>query len=85
MQSPREIHWDGVCQILRYLKSAPGKGLLFKDNGHLDVCRYSDADYAGAHEDRKSTTGYCTFVGGNLVTWRSKKQAVVSRSSAESE
>jgi hypothetical protein len=44
---------------------------------------YTDADYAGSLIDRRSTTGYCTFLGGNLVTWRSKKQNVVAQSSAE--
>jgi hypothetical protein len=51
----------------------------------LDVEGYTDADWAGSILDRKSTSGYFTFVGGNLVTWRSKKQKVVARSSAEAE
>ncbi|XP_021802654.1 uncharacterized protein LOC110746726 [Prunus avium] len=54
-------------------------------NGHLDLEGYTNADYAGNITDRRSTSGYFTFVGGNLVTCRSKKQNVVSRSSAESE
>ncbi|CAL8119739.1 unnamed protein product [Prunus armeniaca] len=74
-----------VMHILSYLKSTPGRGLLFKQNGHLDLEGYTNADYAGNITDRRSTSGYFTFVGGNLVTWRSKKQNVVSRSSAKSE
>jgi hypothetical protein len=54
-----------------------------KNNNNM-IVGYSDADWAGSY-DRKSTTGYCTFVGGNLVTWKSKKQNVVARSSAEAE
>ena len=58
---------------------------MFKKHGHLQVEAFSDADYAGAQDDRRSTTGYCTYVGGNLVSWKSKKQNVVARSSAEAE
>ena len=85
MHAPRESHYGAVLRILRYLKSAPGNGLFFGIHNHLQVESYTDADWAGSITDRRSTSGYCTFVGGNLVTWRSKKQAVVSRSSAEAE
>jgi hypothetical protein len=85
MHDPKKPHMDAVERILRYLKSAPGKGLLFSNHGHLKVEGYTDADWAGSADDRKSTAGYFTFVGGNLVTWRSKKQQVVARSSAEAE
>ena len=54
-------------------------------NGSTEVVGYCDADWAGDRADRRSTTGYCTFIGGNLVTWKSKKQKVVSCSSAEAE
>jgi hypothetical protein len=76
---------DAVYRILRYLKGSPGKGLWFKKNGHLEVEGYCDADWASCPDDRRSTSGYCVFVGGNLVSWRSKKQPVVSRSTAEAE
>ena len=69
--------------MLAYIKGAPGKGLLFEKHGHLNIEAFSDSSYVGDKADRKSTSGYYTYVGGNLVTWRSKKQNVVSHSSAE--
>ena len=51
-----------------------GRGLLFKKNECRDIVLYSDADWAGNQADRRSSTGYCSLVWGNLVTWRSKKQ-----------
>ena len=85
MHCPSEDHMSVVMQILRYLKSSPGKGLMFSKNDHLRVEEYTDADWAGNITGRKSTSGYFTFVGGNLVTWRSKKQKVVALSSVEAE
>ena len=85
MHSPGTDHFDAVYRILRYLKGTPGKGLLFGNHGHLQVEIYTDTDWAGSKTNRRSTSGYCAFVGGNLVTWRSKKQNVVARSSAEAE
>ncbi|XP_034212955.1 secreted RxLR effector protein 161-like [Prunus dulcis] len=85
MHSPCVSHRNAVDRILRYLKSAPRKGLTFSKNRDLEVVGYTDVDWAGSITDRRSTSGYFTFVGGNLVTWRSKKQKVVSRSSAEAE
>ncbi|WMV14023.1 hypothetical protein MTR67_007408 [Solanum verrucosum] len=85
MTSPCDSHWDAVVCTLRYIKSAPGKGLLYEDQGHEHITGYTDADWAGSPSDRRSTSGYCVLVGGNLVLWKSKKQSVVARSSAESE
>ena len=73
MHSPMEEHEEAVFRILRYLKSSPGKGLFFKKSEQRGIEAYTDADWAGSITDRKSTSGYCTFVWGNLVTWRSKK------------
>ncbi|PON66810.1 Ribonuclease H-like domain containing protein, partial [Trema orientale] len=60
-------------------------GLFFGKNEKRGIEAYTDADWAGSIDDRKSTSGYCTMLWGNLVTWRSKKQNVVARSSAEAE
>lgn len=85
MHSPYENHLDAVYRILRYLKSTPGKGLIFQKSLQRNVEAHTNADWAGSIIDRRSTSGYCTYVWGNLVTWRSKKQRVVARSSAEAE
>ncbi|GAV83773.1 LOW QUALITY PROTEIN: hypothetical protein CFOL_v3_27218, partial [Cephalotus follicularis] len=76
---------NAVIRISRYPKGNPRRGLVYRDYGHRRVEGFSDADWAGSLVDRRSTTGYCVFVGGNLVSWNSKKQSVVARSSAESE
>ena len=79
-----------IKQNLDLLKSGCAKRISVSlhsfeaNNNSNSLCGYSDADWAGSC-DRKSTTGFCTFVGGNLVTWKSKKQNVVARSSAEAE
>ncbi|XP_021808918.1 uncharacterized protein LOC110752544 [Prunus avium] len=85
MHQPSEAHMNGVTRIMRYLKAAPAKGLMFSKHTHINLEGYTDADWAGSITDRRSTFGYFTFVGSNLVTWRSKKQRVVARSSAEAE
>ncbi|XP_038895962.1 secreted RxLR effector protein 161-like [Benincasa hispida] len=85
MQAPCERRMEAFTRILRYLKSTPGKGLMFRKNDRRCIEAYTDSDWASSTTDRKSTSGYCTFVWGNLVTWRSKKQGVVARSSAEAE
>ena len=85
MHSPTVYHLSIVKRILRYLKGTISRGILMCKNEHFKIEGYSDSDWAGNALDRRSTTGYCTFVGGNLVTWKSKKKSVVARSSAEAE
>ena len=85
LHNPRKTHLQAVYRILQYLKGSLGKGILFKRSTRLNIEAYTDADYAGSVVDRRSTSGYCVFIGENLVTWRSKKENVVARSSAEAE
>ncbi|KAL0641314.1 hypothetical protein Bca4012_102595 [Brassica carinata] len=85
MQAPKVHHWKMVDRILRYLSGSHGQGVWMGCNGSTEVVGYCDADWAEDRVDRRSTTGYCTFIGGNLVTWKSKKQKVISCSSAEAE
>nr|XP_048319473.1 secreted RxLR effector protein 161-like [Ziziphus jujuba var. spinosa] len=85
MNNSTEDHLQAVYRILRYLKMTPGHGLLFKKCENREIEIYTDASWTGELIDKKSTTGYYSYVWRNLVTWRSKKQSVVSRSSAKSE
>ncbi|KAG8493501.1 hypothetical protein CXB51_010889 [Gossypium anomalum] len=82
MHSPMEEHEEAVFQILRYLKSSLGNGLFFKKSKQRGIEAYTYVDWAGSITNKRSISGYCTFVWGNLVTWQSKKQSVVARNSA---
>nr|GFA51950.1 putative ribonuclease H-like domain-containing protein [Tanacetum cinerariifolium] len=85
MHQPQVAHMNAALRIVRYLKGTAGHGVLFRSNRHLNIQMYTDADGAGDKGNRRSTSGYFSLVGGNLVTWRSKKQKVVSLSSTEAE
>nr|GEU58021.1 uncharacterized mitochondrial protein AtMg00810-like [Tanacetum cinerariifolium] len=85
LTAPRTSHWDVVTQILGYLKGITGLGILYANHGHHIAEGFTYADYAGCPNTSRSTMEYCVFVGGNLVSWKSKKQNVVSRSSSEVE
>jgi Reverse transcriptase (RNA-dependent DNA polymerase) len=73
MHDLRVSHQEIAYQILRYLKGCPGKCMFFEKKGHMRVEVYTDVDWAWCLDDKKFTSGYCAFVGGNLVSWRSKK------------
>ena len=85
MHAPCEEHVKTVYRILNYLKGSLGKGLYFRKNETRSIEGFTNANWARSIDNRRSTSGYCTFVWGNLVTWRSKKQTVVARSSTEVE
>lgn len=74
-----------MVHILQDLKRFPCRGILYKKSGHLRIERFIVAEWARSPSDRRSTTRYHTFLGGNLVTWKSKKQTIVARSSSKLE
>lgn len=84
MTSHTVDHWNSLNQILCYLKNTVGQCIEYTNQGHNKIEAFADADWAGSKVDRRSTTGFCVLMGGNLISWKSKKQNVVSRSSAES-
>jgi hypothetical protein len=67
MHTPRTSHLEAINIVLWYLKITPEKGILMRNNDSNEIYGYADADWAGSC-DKKFTTGYCTFVGGNIVT-----------------
>ncbi|XP_021995975.1 uncharacterized mitochondrial protein AtMg00810-like [Helianthus annuus] len=96
MHSPTENHWSAVKRILRYLQGTFTYGLLIQQtsgstlHAYTDVHNsslnaFSDADWAGCPDDRRSTGGFAIYLGSNLISWSARKQRTVSRSSTEAE
>ncbi|KAJ0565941.1 putative RNA-directed DNA polymerase [Helianthus annuus] len=85
MHSPCQSHLDIALRLLRYLKLSPGKGISFKKSDSMVLTGFVDSDWAKCLKTRKSVTGYGIFLGETLISWKSKKQSVVSRSTAEAE
>lgn len=85
MHKPLDEYLEAVKRILRYLKGTTNQGLTLQSCKTLNINGYADADWATDYDDRKSTSGYCIFLGKNPISWCSKKQPTVSRSSTEAE
>jgi hypothetical protein len=83
--NPKESHLTAVKRIIRYVTGTTEYGIWFSKGKDSQVIGYSDSDWAGNADDRKSTTGGCFFIGSNLVSWYSKKQNSISLSTAEAE
>lgn len=85
LHAPTTIHWAVVNRILRYLQGTLRVGLKLRKSQSMLVSAFSDADWAGCIDDRRSTGGFAVFLGANLISWSARKQATVSRSSTEAE
>ncbi|GKE75598.1 hypothetical protein Tco_1537639 [Tanacetum coccineum] len=85
MHSSLNSHLKIAFKILRYLKGSPGLGIHFSKESGMSLKAYSDADWAKCVVTRKSLTGYCVFINDNLISWKSKKQNTLSKSSTKAE
>ena len=85
LHAPTTEHWIAAKRILRYVQDTLNVGITFTKSSSTFLSAFSDADWAGSLDDRRSTGGFAIFVGPNLVSWSARKQATVSRSSTEAE
>ncbi|KAK4382085.1 Retrovirus-related Pol polyprotein from transposon RE1 [Sesamum angolense] len=85
LNHPCELHMSAALHVVKYLKGCPSKGLFLPALNSFTLTAYSDADWASCPDSRRSLTGFCIFLGTTLVSWKTKKQTTVSRSTAEAE
>jgi hypothetical protein len=85
MHSPRVCHFEALKRILRYVKETIHMSLHITPNRPSSLIAYTNADWAGCPDTRRSTLGFCVFLGDNLISWSSKRQSTISRSHAEAE
>ncbi|GAA0170288.1 transmembrane signal receptor [Lithospermum erythrorhizon] len=83
MLAPCQAHYEVAIRVLRYLKSHPGQGILLRADCDLQLYAYCDSDWASYPMSRRSVSGYFVFLGSSPVSWKSKKETIVARSSAE--
>ncbi|RVX03863.1 Retrovirus-related Pol polyprotein from transposon RE2 [Vitis vinifera] len=85
MQEPRIEHWEATLRVVRYLKGTSGQGILLRADNDLSLQGWCDSDWAACPVTRRSLSGWLVFLGQSPISWKTKKQHTVSRSSAEAE
>ncbi|KAL0427151.1 UNVERIFIED_CONTAM: Retrovirus-related Pol polyprotein from transposon RE1 [Sesamum latifolium] len=85
LQHPCKQHLDAALHLVKYLKGCPSNGLFYSTRSSLNLSAHCDADWASCHDSRRSLMGFCIFLGSSLISWKTKKQNTVSRSTAEAE
>ncbi|KAL0427621.1 UNVERIFIED_CONTAM: Retrovirus-related Pol polyprotein from transposon RE2 [Sesamum latifolium] len=85
LQRPCDFHWKAVVHVVRYLKGTATKGLFLPSDSSFELRAYCDADWASCTNSRRSLTEFCVFFGNTLISWKTKKQSTVSRSTVEAE
>ena len=85
MHCPTDLHWSAAKRILRYLAGTPSHGILLRCNTPLTLHGFYDADWAGDVDDFLSTNAYVVYLGSSPISWSSRKQKGVARSSTEAE
>ena len=82
MEAPNSAHWQAGKRILRYIVGTINYGIRYTSSQNVELIEYTDSDFAGSVDDRKSTSGYVFSLGFGAVAWASKKQPIVTLSSA---
>ncbi|XP_022040828.1 uncharacterized mitochondrial protein AtMg00810-like [Helianthus annuus] len=85
MHAPKTGYWNALKRIIRYIKGTTSYGLTLCSSATPSLVAYTDANWAGCPDTQRSTSGYCVYYGDNLISWSSKRQPSISRSSAEAE